>query len=85
MILTPRQAVQVAKIQLIIAETAAKHGVSPKVLIDRNRLAGVAWARFEVMRRARHEAGASYALIGHVLGGRNHSTIMNGIKRYADR
>ena len=69
----------------IIRETAAKHNISTEHLLGHNRRRGVAWARFEIMCRARHEVGASYALIGKVLGGRDHTTIMHGIKRYENR
>ena len=80
--LTPHQETQAHQIHQIIRETAVKHNVSTEYLIGHCRRAGVAWARFEIMWRARHEVGASYELIGHVLGGRNHSTIMHGINRY---
>ena len=83
--LTPHQETQAHQIQQIIRETADKHNVSTEYLIGHCRRAGVAWARFEIMWRARHEVGASYELIGHVLGGRNHSTIMHGISRYENR
>lgn len=85
MVLTPMQSEQAAQIQTIIRETADKHNVSTEYLIGHCRRAGVAWARFEIMWRARHEVGASYELIGHVLGGRNHSTIMHGVSRYENR
>lgn len=85
MILTPQQKQQAAQIQEILWETALKHNISTEYLTGHCRRAGVAWARFEVMWRARHETGASYELIGHVLGGRNHSTIMHGIERYENR
>lgn len=83
--LTPRQETQAQQIQTIIRETAAKHNVPTEYLIGHCRRAGVAWARFEIMARARRETGASYELIGHVLGGRNHSTVMHGINRYENR
>ena len=85
MILTPHQQNQASQIHQIIRETADKHNVSTEYLIGHCRRAGVAWARFEIMWRARHEVGASYELIGAVLGGRNHSTIMHGISRYENR
>jgi chromosomal replication initiation ATPase DnaA len=34
------------------------------------------------MHRARLELGMSYKLIGRVLGGRDHTTIMYGVRRY---
>ena len=83
--LTPQQETQAQQIQTIIRETAAKHNISTEYLIGHTRRRGVAWARFEIMWRARHEIGAAYELIGHVLGGRNHSTVMYGINRYEDR
>ena len=83
--LTPQQEAQTAQIQTIIRETAAKHNISTEYLIGHTRRRGVAWARFEIMWRARHEVGASYELIGAVLGGRNHSTVMYGVARYENR
>ena len=83
--LTPHQETQAHQIHQIIRETATQHNISTEYLIGHCRRAGVAWARFEIMWRARHEVGASYELIGHVLGGRNHSTIMHGISRYENR
>jgi len=85
MILTPNQETQAQQIHQIIRETAAKHNVSTEYLIGHCRRRGVAWARFEIMWRARHEVGAAYELIGHVLGGRNHSTVMYGVARYENR
>ena len=85
MILTPEQKHQAAQIREILWETALKHNVSTEYLIGHCRRRGVAWARFEIMWRARHEVGAAYELIGAVLGGRNHSTIMHGISRYENR
>lgn len=69
----------------IIRETAAKHNISTEYLIGHTRRAGAVWARFEIMWRARHELNAPYQLIGQVLGGRDHSTVMHGIKRYEKR
>jgi chromosomal replication initiator protein len=85
MVLTPTQRALARKIREIIWETALKHNVSTDYLIGHNRRKGVVWARFEIMWRARHELNAPYALIGQVLGGRDHSTIMHGIERYENR
>lgn len=80
--LTPHQKEQALELHQVIRETAAKHNVSTEHLIGHCRRAGVAWARFEVMWRARCDLGMSYQLIGRVLGGRDHTTIMYGVKRY---
>ena len=85
MILTPEQQSQAETINLIIQEMAAKHNISTEYLLGHHRRAGIVWARFEIMWRARHEVGAAYELIGAVLGGRDHTTIMHGIKRYENR
>jgi chromosomal replication initiator protein len=73
------------QIEQLIRETAAKHNLSTVSIKRHNRRKGVVWARFEVMWRARHELNAPYQTIGQVLGGRDHSTIMHGIKRYENR
>lgn len=82
--LTPHQEQQALELHQVIRLTAAKHNVSTEHLIGHCRRAGVAWARFEVMHRARYDLGMSYQLIGRVLGGRDHATIIHGVKRYED-
>lgn len=72
-------------IQDLIAEVAHKHNISTDLLIGHNRRRGVIWPRFEIMWRARHELNAPLQLIGQVLGGRDHTTIMHGIRRYEER
>ncbi len=73
----------IEEIQELIEETALNHNLSTEALIGHNRRKGVVWPRFEIMWRARHELGAPYQLIGQVLGGRDHSTIMHGVIKYA--
>ena len=85
MVLTPYHLALGREIKQITQETAEKHNISTEYLLGHNRRAGVAWARFEIMWRARNELNAPYQLIGHVLGGRDHTTIMHGIKRYENR
>lgn len=82
--LTPHQESQAHELHQLIREIAAKHNVSTEHLIGHCRRAGVAWARFELMHRARHDLGMAYKLIGCVLGGRNHATIIYGVKRYEE-
>lgn len=72
-------------IEELIAETAEKHNLSTEALTSHNRRKGVIWPRFEIMWRARHELNAPYQVIGQVLGRRDHTTIMHGIKRYENR
>lgn len=82
--LTPHQERQAHELHELIREIAAKHNISTEQLIGHNRRAGVVWARFELMHRARHDLGMSYKLIGRVLGGRDHTGIMHGVKRYEE-
>jgi chromosomal replication initiator protein len=81
-LLNPHQHQQAQELHQVIRETATKHNVSTEHLIGHCRRTGVAWARFEIMWRARLELGMSYQLIGRILGGRDHTTIMHGVKRY---
>lgn len=80
-----RRQEMIEDIEELIAETAALHNLSTEALTGHNRRKGVIWPRFEIMWRARHELNAPLALIGQVLGGRDHTTIMHGIKRYENR
>lgn len=82
--LSPHQQQQTLELHALIREVAIKHNISTEYLIGHTRRAGVAWARFEIMWRARLELGMSYKLIGRVLGGRDHATIIHGVKRYED-
>jgi len=84
MVLTPHQKQIARQIREIIWEVSLKHNISTEYLLGHNRRAGVAWARFEIMWRARHELNAPLQLIGQVLGGRDHTSILHGVRRYAE-
>ena len=75
----------IEEIRELIEETATLHNIPTALLIGHNRRKGVIWPRFEIMWRARNELNAPLQLIGQVLGGRDHTTIMHGIKRYENR
>ena len=80
-----RKQEMIEDIEELIAETAQKHNIPTALLTGHNRRKGVIWPRFEIMWRARNELNAPLQLIGQVLGGRDHTTIMHGIKRYENR
>lgn len=82
--LSPHQQQQTLEMHELIREVAETHNISTEYLIGHTRRTGVAWARFEIMWRARLELGMSYQLIGRVLGGRDHTTVMYGVKRYEE-
>jgi len=67
----------------IIAEVAEECGISPATILGRDKTAPIARARQIVMFEAR-KAGFSLTQIGRVLG-RDHTTILAGIRREIER
>lgn len=64
----------------IIDDTAQERGLTFYDLVSSRRTKELTRARFVAMKRAR-EAGFTLELIGKVMGGRDHTTIMHGIRR----
>ena len=82
------------KVENIIRECAAKHGVSfDAVCNKRLRPNPVARARHEAFYRIRHElmplavdpSAYSYSAVGQMFDGMDHSTVLYGVKRHAER
>jgi chromosomal replication initiation ATPase DnaA len=71
--------------KVILAEVSVASGVPIDDLRGRKRWRSVAWPRQEAMYRMRAETNLSYPQIGRLLGGRDHSTIVTGVKRHAAR
>ena len=70
----------------IVRDVAAKHGLSVNVLLGRNSQRAYAWPRQEAMYRVFTECPhISYPEAGRRLGGRDHTTIMHGVKAYCRR
>ncbi|MBN9335069.1 helix-turn-helix domain-containing protein [Devosia sp.] len=69
----------------IIAEVCRKHGIDWLDMASIRRTKGTAEARHEAMYRMRHETTMSLPAIGRKLGGRDHSTVMYGIRKHAER
>lgn len=72
------------KIAEIVQETAYLHGFMPADLVGQCRKADVCRARQAAMSAA-HDAGYSLKQIGNALGGRDHTTILHGIKAHRTR
>lgn len=71
---------------VIIIDIAARHGIRVTDLISHARSSAFIDARFEAAYELRRQLPSwSLPMIGKVLGGRDHSTIMNGIRKHADR
>ena len=70
----------------IVRETAAKHGLSVATLLSQNRQRAYAWPRQEAMYRIFTECPhISYPEAGRRLGGRDHTTILHGVKAHCQR
>lgn len=57
------------------------HGVSVRVMISKIREERIVKARYHLMSILRG-MGYSYQYIGDLLGGRNHATILNGVRNH---
>lgn len=69
----------------IIAEVAAKHGVTYMDMVSARRGKDIVLARHEAYYRCRNETSHTYPEIGRAFGGRDHTTIMAGEKRHVER
>jgi chromosomal replication initiation ATPase DnaA len=66
--------------EALCAKIAAKHGLTTAELYGHSKLKKLAHARFEVWA-CLHAHGMSTPRIGRIFG-RDHSTIISGLKRY---
>jgi chromosomal replication initiator protein len=69
----------------IIETVAVFYNTTTGELIGQDRTKEVAWARHVAMYLIREETEASLPAIGKALGGRDHTTIMYGCEKVADR
>lgn len=68
----------------IIARVSAEHGLQPRDLKSQTRKRCVAWPRQQAMAELR-ALGLSWHVIARILGGRDHSTIIYGVRQYERR
>ena len=70
----------------IVRETAAKHGLSVADILGQSRSRPIAWPRQEAMYRIFTESPhISYPEAGRRLGGRDHTTVIHGVKAHCRR
>ncbi len=69
----------------IVIEVAEKHGITPEHIMGRSHRPYIVLARHEVMYRARRETQLSLPDIGRRLGGRDHTTVIHGIRQHVRR
>lgn len=75
------------KAREILAAVACCHGLAVSDLTGPSRRPHVVAARQEAMRRLRAEAWRRFSMpeIGRMLGGRDHTTVLHGLRRHAAR
>lgn len=69
----------------IIQEVCDKHGVTFAEAISARREQRFVWARNEAYYRLATELGMSLPKIGHRLGGRDHTSVLHGLRRFEER
>lgn len=74
-----------AGIKRIIDEVCEKYQLRHEWVMSPRRARSIAWPRQEIMWRASQETAASLPLIGQMLGGRDHTTVIHGIRRHQQR
>lgn len=72
-------------ITTILREVAAAHDLSVASIVGPSRFLPQIQARQEAMYRARAETGASYSDIARRIGGRDHTTVLHGVRVHAAR
>lgn len=80
-----REAQTTLALMRIRDEICAAHGIEPGDLTGYRRAQGLMVARQECMWRMREETDASLPQIGRALGGRDHTTVLYGLKCHAAR
>lgn len=71
-------------LRAIVSEVAREYGLDHDAMVGPDRSRALAHPRQEAMRRA-HLAGYSMPQIGKALGGRNHTTVLHGIRQARKR
>jgi len=72
-------------IRRILTSVAEKHGIASARLLGRDATRPVVLARQELYWRLRQETDYSYPEIGRLVGGRDHSSILHGVRRHTER
>ena len=82
---TPEQRLVAPKWKQIAREVGKKHGVSLNELVSHRRSRPIVVARHEAFWRCRNETSLSYPQIGRLFGGRDHTTVLWGIRQHEKR
>lgn len=71
------------RVRRIVMEVCHKHGVSAIEICSEHRSQRIVVARHEACYRLRKETTWSLPRIGKFLGGRDHTTILHGVRKHA--
>jgi hypothetical protein len=81
----PERKVLIPQWKRIVHETAKKHSVTFNEIVSPQRSHLIVLARHECCYRMAMETTMSLPQIGRRLGGRDHTTVLHGIRRHAAR
>jgi hypothetical protein len=71
--------------KLIVQEVCAKHGLTLPVILGARRSKQIVLARHEAFYRLSTETTMSLPQIGYRMGGKDHSTVIHGIRQHEAR
>lgn len=71
--------------KMIAYQTAKKHGLTIHELLSPRRQRKIVIARHEAMWRCVKETSLSLPQIGRILGGKDHTTVLHGVRRHEQR
>jgi len=69
----------------ILRDVAERHGVSPRDILGPRCLKVFTIPRFEFYYRVVSETKLSFPQIGRICGGRDHTTVLHGVRSYCER
>lgn len=69
----------------IVKEVCEKHGITFGQVLGRQRSQPIVKARFEAYFRLSEETGLSLPQIGRFLGGKDHTSVLHGIRKHKQR
>ena len=81
----PTEPAGMPKWRRISLEVAAKYKLTLPELLSNRRAKELVCARHEAMYRMKMETSLSFAEIGRRIGGRDHTTILHGVRKHIER
>ncbi len=82
---TANQSIRSFNPKAIIRKTATFWGLKPGDILSRNRQAKILTARQIAMYLCRQELSLPYTNIGHIFGGKDHSTVIHSVEKISQK